>query len=73
MTERKKLIEELEFMTKDSGDTCFECIADFILADRKRIVKPLVKFKNKGYSGGTFANNAIDQTLKLAGYGGGEK
>lgn len=70
MTEREKLIEELEEMTKDEGDICLECIADFILEDRKRIVEPLVKLgslKTQQPPTKEKLIYAIDETLKLAG------
>lgn len=44
MTQKEKLVEELEFMTKDDGSECLECIADFILADRKRIVEKVIEY-----------------------------
>lgn len=38
MTERDKLIEELKLMDDGDIEPTYERIADFILADRKRIV-----------------------------------
>ena len=49
MTERERLIEELDKLQDERGytirDMIEDCsfIADFIIADRKRIVEPLVK------------------------------
>ncbi len=52
---------------------CHECISDFILADRKRIVEPLMKLFRENYFVGSRAGGvstiqkAINQTLKLSG------
>lgn len=73
MTAKERLVNELKEI-KYKYDMETEDIADFILADRARIVAPLVKFKTKYpelYTGfGEEAVNNIDETLKLA--GGGE-
>lgn len=67
-SERDKLIDiiDREFV----GDrTMARDIADFILADRKRIVEPLVKYKSEHKTGwGNFdTDDVIDETLKRAG------
>lgn len=59
-------------LPKDRVSLCAECLADFILEDRKRIIKPLIDFREDYVTGGepwsiTGAHEAIDETLKLAG------
>lgn len=81
VNERKKIVEELinTFGIVADGKTrplaTFERIADFILADRKRIVQPLVEYRKEhgdascgvklGFTFSVF--NSIDETIKLAG------
>lgn len=68
-TEREKLrLQIVDLMYKDGADA----IADFILADRARIVEPLVKYKNfirRSWKAGVhiYSDEAIDETLKNAG------
>lgn len=75
--EREKLIEKLK-KESDVGlyfSMSFDRIADLILADRKRIVEPLVNFKNKciatyghkSWNRLTDTAKTIDETLKMAG------
>lgn len=71
MNEREKLIEELiknhiPASVKGKHITA-DCLADFILADRKRIVEPLFKSKNDSNTGLGGLWYAIYQTLKNAG------
>lgn len=72
MTEREKLIDELSktIMVEIalSGQVDVEKIADFIEADRKRIVAPLVKHL-EGPIDDNAKCEAIDETLRLAGAG----
>jgi hypothetical protein len=86
-SERQKLIEQVGRLctgNSDSGTTYdAEEIADFILADRQRILAPLVEIKNKfepdawayfaksGHSADKMIS-AIDATLRLAGLTGKE-
>lgn len=67
--ERDKLIKQCEDLL--SWCPTAKELADFIIADRKRITEPLVKL-NKCYGKYTFerakiVDKAIDETLKLAG------
>lgn len=71
MTERERLIKQISKIRCESSDgyeECYECaglLADFILADRLRIVDPLMIIKQ-----GTMTNytkKAIEETLKRAG------
>lgn len=74
VSEREKLIQELDikfghiFLTCTTHD---EMLADFILADRKRIVEPLVKYKLlielKLVTNKRFVDESIDKTIKIAG------
>lgn len=59
--------------TNDRISLCPECIADFILADRKRIVEPLINYKFKinayrqdAWNTTTDVAKAIDKTIQLA-------
>lgn len=77
-TEREKIIEHFKkaLLTSEKGYLYaidLDIISDFILADRKRIVEPLVKIKDpysdRGWSI-LFDRNmtkSIDETLKNAG------
>lgn len=47
-------------------------IADFIIADRKRICEPLIEFINKNYGSNVTANKEISETLNRAGLGDGK-
>ena len=78
MNERDKLIKEIGKLCEGSSDagTIYwaDDIADFILADRRRVVEPLVKLDLKPgtlikVSSLNMSNilEAISQTLKLAG------
>lgn len=81
MNEREKLIKELNktclvYVPGNGSRYSDEKLADFIIADRKRIVEPLVEFKERthklfGISGWIRVDNlirkAIDETLKNAG------
>lgn len=77
-SEREKLIEELEGKFYKPykpnaviSDLTVEGVAEFILADRKRIVEPLVemlKFRYKTFEeANRKARESIDQTLTNAG------
>lgn len=68
MTERERLIKFIK--PKCVNDTVGLELVDWILADRKRIVEPLVKIKNGRSTIEKFPLKmirAIDETLKLAG------
>lgn len=68
MTEREKLIKQLQ-ENIDSYDRTWGSIADFIFADRKRIVEPLVniiELKKVQFVYVLEKDLAIDQTLKNA-------
>ncbi len=70
--EREKLIEYLDIHCVDeSGELKAWHIADFIIADRKRIVDPLVKVSDADedceYVNDIKLWEAIDETLKRAG------
>lgn len=69
MTERAKLIKRLKEHLDCEND--YQGIADFVLADRKRVVKPLVKLKEKFYDEWNYTpiEKAIKQTLANAGIG----
>jgi len=73
---RDELIEELGNLVKKHSNSGIshklsytmkrwelELVADFIIADRSRIVEPLVKFQNNGGS----IWPAVEETLKLSG------
>jgi hypothetical protein len=70
MTEKEKLIQELEsrhtYGVKGILDT--EIVVNFILEDRKRICKPLIKLDGIYYDCVTYFNT-IKKVLKLAGLG----
>lgn len=86
MTEKEKLIEEIGNLVKKNVNGPshklsytmkyweLELVSEFLLADRKRIVEPLIKFKND-MGGHTYnwrhqrliPTDIIDETLKLAG------
>ena len=72
MNEREKLIEELQ---KDAArfnePYLYGHVADFIIADRKRIVEPLVIIKKSDLYLAS-AEKPINETLKLAGANHGE-
>lgn len=61
MSEREKIIEELGKLSPWSLDK----LSNFILANRRRIVEPLVNFR--GCYPSNAAMRAIDETLKNAG------
>lgn len=61
--EREKLIEELRQKQVKTVDD----YRDFILADRRRVVEPLVKAKSNKEE--PYIWDAVDQTLKNAGIG----
>ena len=77
--QKEELVKELfsKFTTGDSGcDVHFDDLADWVLTDRKRIVEPLIKYKNEYYIGRDFigrgmsihpAEEALISTLKNAG------
>ncbi len=77
MNAKEKLVEELNLKLRNNlSDFRIEEIAEFILADRKRIVEPLVKFNNNMELGITrehfeqdvmVAMRAIKETLNNAG------
>lgn len=82
MTEREQLIKELSKLgAKSVGYGYFDYVgvlADFIISDRKRIVEPLVDFRNNVHKyGGLIAwirldnkeREAIEKTLLNAGIG----
>lgn len=77
MTQREELIKELRSTISNGGLyglTIWQSkvVADFILADRKRIVEPLVKWK-ESHTGKIIESwpehpvTSIRETLKLAG------
>lgn len=61
-----ELVRELREKFSHGEDFSYSNVAYFIIADRARIVAPLVKYKKVGYSHES-ADDAIDETLKLAG------
>ena len=62
MTEKEELIKKLYNIC------CTTCIADFILADRRRVVEPLVKYKwMPGSIDVEELLSVVDQTLQNAG------
>lgn len=67
MTEREKLIEELNKKYGQQFPMYVDRVAEILIADRLRVVEPLVKYIKDGNSGGTLAMKAMNQTLKLAG------
>ncbi len=79
MNEREKLVKELneKYSHSDINNLIdFRGIVDFILADRKRIVEPLVKLNKDINPSHGFATQlgwpkkakyAIDETIKNAG------
>lgn len=80
--ERKRLIEEINkamFRDEDKGCVKPSEIADFIIADRKRICEPLIEV-NKFLRTedidlpmfGYHYAEAIDKTLNRAGFGDGK-
>lgn len=69
---RNKLVKELNQITCEHriDKICDDCLADFIIEDRKRIVEPLIKLIwDEGKLMDTINNidNAIDQTFINAG------
>lgn len=75
MSERDILADKIEqeIMPLNMGNPNAHNIADFILADRKRIVEPLVNFKPTGNDVDDVNRiaKAIEKTVRLA--DGGEK
>lgn len=67
MTERERLIKELDNKLGYLTPYQLRITADFILEDRKRIVEPLVKLREDGFPGNFSINQAIDETLKNVG------
>ena len=76
-TERERLIKELDKLEYSNGDPTgfadcdIELMADFILADRRRVLEPIITHKEQRRSGYGLTTHtvacAIDTTLKLAG------
>lgn len=71
MNAREDIIRQLQEIAPYSlkgitGDKAAEIVADFIIADRKRIVEPLVKLK-ECYITNHETKEAIDETKKRAG------
>ncbi len=67
MNEREKLIEELELINlKNGGLISISVLADFIVRDRLRIVKPLVNIHKTEFILKEL-NQASIETLKNAG------
>lgn len=69
MTERERLIKDLHLMFDPIGLCCSD-IADYIIADRARIVQPIAKLDKSLYKLGKFTldtGKAIEETLKNAG------
>lgn len=73
---REELIKELKLIiineyNPDLNINCpnYEKLANFIIADRARIIEPLVKWRKDNPMIGNFRNciEAIDETLKRAG------
>lgn len=79
MNERELLTVEIKVKWPHVGVGLCEEFAKYVIADRARIVEPLVKFKNgfssllwlsrnkDNYCGTDVFCNAIDKTLKLSG------
>ncbi len=68
MGTKEELVKELKkIRVEHSGLYVTEHIADFILADRKRIVEPLVAVRKEWFPVDTDVVNAIKETLKRAG------
>lgn len=72
--EREKLIEELLKLNLGNTNRPYNEVADFIIADRARIVEPLVNLPTRSvdYQDSMFIyasrlNEAVQQTLKRAG------
>lgn len=72
-SEREILIDELRKCEVESEGNPMNWIADFILADRRRIVAPLVKaethilrFQTQEPGANIRRKEAIDEALKLA-------
>lgn len=83
MSNRDELIKELEnkICRSASIEANISYLADFIIEDRNRIVQPLVKYKSDvklwdrrgwGLDSHTISDEAIDETLKLAGVSNGK-
>lgn len=73
MTEREKLIEKLSREWPDTTEDrpyLMEQIADFIIADRKRIVQPLVNYNEmmKNKLGGTKRPESYDLIVERNGF-----
>ena len=68
-----ELVNKLNSIKVKCGDTgsfypaCMSCIADFIIEDRKRIVKPLLTAVKRSHCSWDRMNMAIEKTLKNAG------
>jgi hypothetical protein len=72
MSEREKLVRELVEQCMDENEWYLNVllVADFILADRARIVEPLVEYKKKSKVCSVYGfdmSDAIDKTLSNAG------
>ncbi len=80
MTQREKLIKELsevnkQWLNSEGSLVWGEYLANWVLADRARIVEPLVRHKNlilkvlgtSSWDEKDAPYNAIDESLKLAG------
>ncbi len=70
MSEREKLIKQI--CNEWDIDTVDDYIIDFILADRKRIIEPLVNLERCPTTGvitscSDDVDKAVDETLELAG------
>lgn len=66
MTQREELIDRItQILAHREPEYFIEDLADFILADRARIIAPLVKAKNNKLE--PYVWDAIDEVLKLAG------
>jgi hypothetical protein len=62
-SERERLIKDLQEIDCDNNE---DSVADYILADRQRLLAPLVEYRGSGM-GFSHALSAIDATLRLAG------
>lgn len=68
MTERERLVKQLTILFRERDDkgpakALANIATTYILEDRRRIVEPLIKWKNDRY---VASNVAINEALKLA-------
>ena len=69
MTTEKLRIKLITMRTdaEANGDDFIFNLVNFIIADRRRVVEPLVRLKQSDVTDDGYAEDMINETLKLAG------